>query len=252
MKNNGLRNEYLFIKSITGKKLCELNFLLQELILYLFPYITNKNTIYCYKNNYYEKGDICIRVRNKIKYVSIKTGLRNSVHSENIDLFTKYLTKIGINKNIIEDILKYHYADGTMDGSGTIRLSVNEYKIKNKNSIDLINNSFRDEKILKKMIWRFLLQGTQPVFHPIDILIYGTPSEFFFITPKEIDDYILSKRYIDSSSIHFSCLTYQPLSRVLDYDDSKEYMRHSIQIKWYNLEDCIIEILNMRVNNLKY
>ena len=252
MKNNGLKNEYLFAKSINGKKINELNFLLQELILYLFPDITSKDIIYCYKNNYYEKGDICIRVGKKIKYVSIKTGLRNSVHSEDINLFKKYLKKLGIDQNIINELLKYHYADGTIDGSGIERLNASEYKLQNKNSIELINNSFKDEKILKKMIWRFLLQGTQPVFHPIDILIYGTPSEFFFITPKEIDDYILSKKYIDSSSIHFSCLTYQPLSRVLDYDDSKEYMRHSIQIKWYNLEDCIIEILNMRVNNLKY
>ena len=57
---------------------------------------------------------------------------------------------------------------------------------------------------------------------------------------------------MQSSSIHFSNLTYQTQSRVLDYDLNKEYMRHWIQIKWYNLEDNIIEILNNRcINNKK-
>lgn len=72
MKNNGIRNEYLFIEALNNKKLSEVNFLLQELIVYLFPYIKKDTVIECYKNIEYEKGDICIKVGTKIKYISIK------------------------------------------------------------------------------------------------------------------------------------------------------------------------------------
>lgn len=80
-------------------------------------------------------------------------------------------------------------------------------------------------------------------------MIYGTPNDFFFITPKEIHSFIKNKKNLESSAIHFSCLTLQTLSRVLNYNEKLEYMRHWIQIKWYNLEDNIFEILNESFQN---
>ena len=56
------------------------------------------------------------------------------------------------------------------------------------------------------------------------------PEDFFYISPEKIYSYILNKSKIQSSSIHFSCLTFQPMSGVLDYNDKTEYMRLWIQI----------------------
>lgn len=246
MKNNGIRNEYIFIEKINNRKLNELSFLLQELILFLFPNIKQDSIIKCYKNIEYEKGDICIKVGYKIKYISIKMGHRNSVHCETLKKFKKFLKSININKNIINEIVRYQYGDGTLDGSGKVRKSVSEYKLENKNTISIINKELNKLYVLKKIINRFIIQGTQWHTHKIDLLIYGTVEDFFFITPKEIYSYILSKKDIESSAIHFSCLTYQPMSRVLDFNEKMEYMRNWIQIKWYNLEDNIIELMNQR------
>ena len=246
MKNLGAKNEFCFIMAINQKKFMELDFLLQDLISYLFPDVLKDTTIKCYKNVEYEKGDICIEVNNKVKYVSIKRGTRNSVHGEKVNTFVNFLRKNGVSEYIINELLKYHYADGTQDGSGKLRQNINEYKEDNKEIIDLINNTLNSQKLLGPIINRFIIQGTQGCFNKIDLLLYGTLDSFFYITPKEIISYIFSKKNIISSSIHFSCLTYQPQSRVLDYDKSKEYQRHCIQIKWYNLEDNIIEILNRR------
>lgn len=246
MKNHGVRNEYRFIDAINGKKLNELSFLLQELILFLFPYIKKDTLIKCYKNLEYEKGDICIKVGCKVKYISIKMGHKNSVHCESIKKFKKFLESINISKETIKEILKYQYADGTIDGTGKFRQSSLEYKLDNKESISFINKELNNPEILRKIVNRFIVQGTQWHTHKIDLLIYGTPEDFFFITSKEIYTYILSKRNVYSSSIHFSCLTLQPLSRVLDYNEKMNYMRHWIQIKWYNLEDNIIELMNQR------
>lgn len=206
--------------------------------------------IKCYKNIEYEKGDICIRIGNKKRYISIKMGHKNSVHCESIQKFQKFLKSIGVSNKIITEILKYQYADGTIDGTGNVRDSVCKYKLENQESINLINKEINNPDILRKIINRFIIQGTQWHLHHINLLVYGTPDDFFFITPKEIYDYILYKRDIKSSAVHFSCLTFQPMSRVLDYNQKMEYMRHWIQIKWYNLEDNIIELMNLKEQKL--
>ena len=249
LKNHGIRNEYLFIEQIKNKKLNELSFLLQEMILFLFPFIKNDSIIRCYKNIDYEKGDIVIQVGHIKKYVSIKMGHKNSVHCESIEKFKKFLQKLNVNKKVINEILKYQYADGTINGTGKIRRSSVEYKKENKDSIEFINKELNKPEIIKKIVNRTIIQGTQCHTNKIDLLIYGTPNDFFFITPKEIHTYIMSKINIESSAIHFSCLTFQPLSRVLNYNGKLEYMRHWIQIKWYNLEDNIIELMNERCKN---
>lgn len=247
MKNYGIKNEYNFMKALNNKKIGDLDFLLQELVIFLFPNIKTDSLIRSYKNIEYEKGDICIKVKNSVKYISIKMGKRNSVHCESIEKFKKFLFELDVTNETIEEILKYHYGDGTIDGTGKVRMSALEYKQANKNSIAKINNELCQSKILDKIINRFLIQGTQWHTHKIDLLVYGIPEDFFFITPKEIYSYIQSKKDIESSSIHFSCLTFQPMSRVLNYDEKMEYQRHWIQIKWYNLEDNIIELMNQRV-----
>ena len=250
-KNLGAKNEFCFIAAMNQKKFKELDFLLQDMVLYLFPNISNNAVIKCYKNFEYEKGDICIEVNSIKKYVSIKRGIKNSVHGEKLETFVKFLRKKGIDEFTLNELLKYHYADGTIDGSGKVRQSIIEYKINNQESIDNVNKVLNSKEILGSIINRFILQGTQGCFNKIDLLLYGSLDGFFYITPKEIISYIFSKRNIASSSIHFSCLTYQPQHRVLDYDKNKEEYRHCIQIKWYNLEDNIIEIMNRRFLNQK-
>lgn len=246
MKNFGIRNEYAFIEAIDKKRLSELSFLLQELILFLFPHIKDYSVIKCYKNIEYEKGDIVIQVGCIKKYISIKMGHGNSVHCESIKKFKKFLTSLNISKYTLNEILKYQYGDGTTDGTGKFRKTSLEYKYDNKNSIAFINKELNSKDTIRKVVNRFIIQGTQRHTNKIDLLVYGKPDDFFFITPKEIHSYILSKKNIESSSIHFSCLTFQPMSRVLDYNKKMEYQRHWIQIKWYNLEDNIIELMNIR------
>ena len=245
-KNYGKRNEYGFIYSINNKKFKYLNILLQDLVQYLFPKIKRNDVVKCYKNVDYEKGDICIEFNNIKKYVSIKMGHGNSVHGETIETFVDFLKKNKVNDFVINEILNYQYADGTLDGTGKIRLSAEQYKELNESTIDMVNKAINNRKLLNKCINRFIISGIHHYYHPIDVLVYGVPNDFWFITPNEIYEYIISKKDMISSSIHFSNLTFQSQSRVLDYSESKEYMRHWIQIKWYNLEDNIIEILNNR------
>ena len=139
MKNQGIRNEYLFAEAINNKKINELTFLLQELILFLFPY-KKTMVIKCYKNIEYEKEDIVIQVGSKKKYISIKMGHKNYVHCEKVSKFKKFLESLNISKDTINEILKYQYGDGTINGSGKFRKSTSEYKIKVGESIERSKN----------------------------------------------------------------------------------------------------------------
>ena len=148
----GKKNEYLFIDAIDNKKFHELNFLLQNLILYLFPNVKYDTVITCYKNVEYEKADICIEIGNKIKYASIKVGHTNSIHSEKINKFVHFLKSIGLDDEIVNEILKYHYADGTNNGTGKKRLTIEEYKNLNAENIRYVNQSINKSIIIKKII----------------------------------------------------------------------------------------------------
>lgn len=160
MKNDGVINEYLFNKEINGKRFNELPYLIQEMILILYPKIKLNSSIKCFKNLEYEKGDIVIQVGYVRKYVSIKKGYRNSIHCESIEKFISFLKKLNINKAIINEILKYQYADGTTNGTGSNRLSALEYKENNKKSIDLINKNLNKPEIIEEVVNRFIIQGT--------------------------------------------------------------------------------------------
>lgn len=247
LKNDGIKNEYEFILKLNNKRVYELNYLLQEFIRDIFPNCIRNSIVRCKKGIDYEKVDIIISIGSNSKNISIKKGHRNSVHCEKLSKFINFLNSLNIDKNIINEILKYHFADGTTDGSGIDRISSKTYQLKNYELINNINKSINTTYILNKAINRFIIQGTQKQSACVDILVYGTPDDFFYVSRTEIYDFILSKIYTKSNSIHFSCLTFQPLSRVLDYNIKREYMRSWIQIKWYNLEDNIIELMNERV-----
>lgn len=247
MKNDGVKNEYEFILKLNNKRIYELDYLLQEFIQDIFPNCTRNSIVRCKKGIDYEKVDIIISIGSKSKNISIKKGHRNSVHCEKLSKFIKFLISLNMDENTINEILKYHFADGTTNGCGINRISSKDYQSKNIQSINNINKNINTTYVLNKAINRFIIQGTQKQSLLVDILIYGTPDDFFYISRAEIYDFIFSKIDTKSNSIHFSCLTFQPLSRVLDYNIKREYMRNWIQIKWYNLEDNIIELMNERV-----
>lgn len=250
--NKGIRNELDFISKLNNKRVSELDFLLQDMIYSLFPNTTGESVVNCKKGNNYEKTDISISINNSVKNISLKLGYRNSIHSEKVSSFSNFLYSIGIKKEIIYEILKYQYADGTIDGTGLKRIGAEEYKINNKKSIDRINKFINNECVINKCINRFLLQGTNENYSVVDVLICGTPDDFFYVTRDELYKYILDKINFKSSSIHFSCLIFQSLSRVLDYNSKTEYRRNWVQIKWYSIGDIMFEILNERyVKNLK-
>lgn len=120
-KITGKNNEYEFVKYLNGKRISELNPMFRDLIDKLFPNQPPNSTIKSWKNHYKEKSDIFIKINGKMKGISIKKGYKNSVHVERISDFIHFLIENNIDREIVIEYLKYHYADGSTNGKGNKR-----------------------------------------------------------------------------------------------------------------------------------
>ena len=125
---NGFDNEYEFVKYLNEKEINELDPMTRELIDKLYPYENPHSIIKCWRNHYKQKSDILIRINNVMKGISIKKGIKNSLHAEGISSFINFLIEEGVDREIVLEYLKYHYADGSTNGKGLKRISVEEYK----------------------------------------------------------------------------------------------------------------------------
>lgn len=236
----GVKNEISFANYLDGKRFKELNPVFQMMIVDLFGEINDNSLIKAYKNEKLEKCDIFIKINEKTKEVSIKMGNKNSMHVERISDFIHFLIRCGVSRNTIIEYLKFHYADGTTNGKGKNRISVEDYKKVNQFKIDLINEEINQKNIILKAIDRFVLKGIDEKSN-IDLIIHGTLNDFVWITKEDIKKVAISKINDYSSTVHFGPLTCQPLARCLNYNSGYENKRYCIQIKWYNLVDDIIE-----------
>ncbi len=246
---NGFDNEFAFVLELNNKKIKELTPICRELIETIFPGEKEDSIIKCWRNHLPQKSDILVKINNKMKGISIKKGMKNSVHVEPISEFVSFLISNHISRESVMEYLKFHYADGTTNGRGTKRISTEEYKLQNQDKIDKINSEINNEQLLIKAIDRFILRGNNSNFS-IDALICGEVDDFIFITKEDIINVILSKKEEYSSTVHFSVLTVQPKNRCLNYNDKYEKDRFCIQVKWYNLFDHILE--NMYLKNQKF
>lgn len=243
---SGTDNEFKFVKYLNGKKISELNPMFRGLIDELFPFESEDSIIKSWRNHYNQKSDIFIRINGLMKGISIKKGIKNSIHVERISDFIHFLIENGIERQYIIEYLKYQYADGTTNGRGLKRLSVEEYKKYNQLNIDEVNKALNKDKILNEAIDRFIMKGNNSDYY-IDAIIYGEVNDFVWATKDDIKNIILSKKDLYLTAIHFGPITCQPKNRCLNYNPKYEKDRFCVQLKWYSLFDDIIENMNNKV-----
>lgn len=172
------------------------------------------------------------------------------MHVESISEFKNFLLESKVPENIIHDYLYYHFADGTIDGTGEKRIGVDNYKKYHQENIDFVNKVFNEKKLLNKAITRFVLKGNNSIYLA-DAIICGEVNDFLWITKDDVRKIILSKKDLYSTAVHFGPLTYQPKSRCLNFNLKYDSDCFYIQIKWYNIYDNIIENMNNKISSLK-
>lgn len=228
---------------MNNKKFEQLNPLMQDLVLNLYPNIRKKEIIYASKYGRYAKADIVLTVRNKKRGLSIKRGYKNSVHLEPITKFKKYLQFNGVSDEIIDTFLRYIYSDGTNNNTGKIRKSNADYIDKHEEDIKKLNETFK--KLNKKLIRRFLIETDIKYRVKADAFIHGTVNDFVWASAEEVQTFLENEK-IESTSVHTGKLYIQcwdkNINRNLKYEKCREY----IQVKWFSMYDDIINIMTKR------
>ena len=238
----GYKNEYEFVDYFDGKKIKKLDPITQALFMKIYGKISNDSLVKCYINLNKQKSDIIVSINGIRRYISIKKGVKNSVHAEPISTFVNFLKENGMKYELIKKVLLYQYGDGTLNGKGEKRLSSKEYYENHKKDIQEINDFFNKEQFIKKAIDRFVLYGNNSD-KPIDAIIYGVVNDYVWITREEIININLKHKNISKTGLSIGGLFYQPMNRCLNYNSKYEKERHCIQLKWYHLSDDIIETM---------
>lgn len=236
----GFKNEEMFANYLNNKKVKHLPPHYQEMIIELFGYVNFNSYLSCWVDRTKKKYDIVIKLDNKYRRVSIKMGVNNSVHTEGISNFIHFLIENNMPRDIVIKYLKYHYSDGTTNGKGTNRISAKEYKELHNDDIEEINFYFNKEEFIIKSIYRFVLKGTNSNIS-VDGLIHGTVDDFLFISKKDIIDILLSHKDNVQNGVHISDLFCQAKAKNLNYNPKYEKDRFCLQVKWFDILDCIIE-----------
>ncbi len=255
---HGFDNENIIANYLNNKTFKDLNLNMKEFISWLFDFkISDNDIIYAGSVNKpigerkNPKPDIWIKVNSIIKNISIKEGSGNSVHQEPFSEFCEFLTSIGVEDDILNNLKFYHYGDDTIDGTGENRYSTATLKNSYKNKIQLVNSKLNANPFLDKVLNRILFAGTlkNPIY--VDVCYHGDINNGIWATRNEILDYLKNNMPNEMSGIMFSSLTYQPWTRDEHRTARHPERRMVMQVKWGSMAKDFIKITNRRNNGNK-
>ena len=242
MNNYGYQNEYDFVNLFNGKYLSELDDNSQKFLLELFDNnIDNDEKVKCWKNKALQKADIFIKYKVYVKSVSLKCGNSNSIHSEPIQEFRRYLEKLKIPYKVIDKYVSYHYGYMKDKNHNTVfstSLSSDEYKQLYQSEIDVFNTYINKTRIIVDMIDRFIIRGRNSDYD-IDALVSGTIDDYVWILKHDLYDLILSNKRMDYTSPHAACMTIGPKRRDLNGQLEKREDRYRIVVRWNYINESI-------------
>lgn len=242
LNNYGFQNEYDFVNLFNDKYYCDLDKQSQKFLTELFgDVIGNEEKIKSWKNKMNQKVDIFIKYKNYIKNISLKCGNNNSIHTEQIQEFRRYLEQLRIPYKIIEKYVSYHYGYKKDVGGNTDfsqQLTAEEYKQLYQGEIDIFNESINKTRIIVDMIDRFIIRGRNSDYD-IDALICGTIDDYVWIMKYDLYDLVLSKRCCDFTSPHIACMTIGPKKRCIASNKNVKD-RYLVCLRWNFLKEDII------------
>lgn len=232
------KTEKDFVNSFNKKTLNDLTLLQKSFIKELFPDINYKDKIISWNNFETKKADIFIKVNNLTRGISIKSGNENSMHSEPIQDFYRFLKQLNIPEQQIKIYENYHY--GKIENENNKKYSAKELKEIMKDQLLELNKELNKPKNIIKAVDRYIVHGIDTKYD-IAVLISGTPENFTWIKSDNIYDFALNYDKNKYEAPHFGMLIIQPKKRDLENTGKNYSDCHRVQVKWHNLYEEIIE-----------
>ena len=247
--SDGFQNEINIQDSLDFKIYDSLNPNLKHFLQDMFRgYNLRGKRIHAIRAKLTEKPDFYVTIDGVPggRYVSVKKGSGNSVHQEKLSLFIEFLRSNGASEEIIDDLLRFHYSDGTDNNTGMVRLTAREFAKENPEIVFRLNEYFSEKKFLKLIFYRVLFIGNLPDAPMVDYLYHGDERNGVWASRDEIMDYVNTFSRNESKSVAFGPLTYQCWNKNLERKPNLEDRRDTMQVKWGTLEDTLIEITSRR------
>ena len=238
--NKGFAVERAIISNLNNKKFTSLSIEYKKLVVDLYKNINAADgLIQCSKNEgtgLEKKNDLTLKFQNKTINVSIKSGSANSIHQENIHSFVEFLeSKKSLDIERKNLIYEFHWCDGTLDNSGSIkdRKRKSDYKKIYKKKYSKYMNALRE---YKKEIFYRIFTGTE---NQPDFTVYFKNNQFFVLDFKDL----LSKHLnMEETDNNVGILTIQNWNACLQGQDLRgKKHRNDVQFKCKDFERYLIE-----------
>lgn len=261
---HGLNNEASIVESLNDKTVSELNTNLRKFI----NSICLENSIDVGKigriistieANSNLKQDFYIKLGNKTFGVSCKMGTGNSVHQERISDFNEYIsTTLNASKEICDEFSFFIWADGTVDGTGSIEKNIEGNIISRFTSTEYKKNyPERREKLLaflklneRALLERFLFVGRHNSI--VDYIYHGTSENGVWLSKEEILDYLIKNSELNKDSYRATL----PIGRMtlqawnISRKGNTEQKRGEIQAKYGKMKEDFSEMMMLKAVNL--
>lgn len=241
MINKGYKHEDEMIYFMNNKQYKDLNKNLQDMLETMFGIVDPNETIKCEYAIERTKPDIAITFMGRTKYVSIKSGTSKIMHHENISGFVELLKNKAISERTIETILLFHYGDGTTDGSGKKRISLDELKYRLSKRIKEANKELNDSsEILSAVMNRAVFQGVRNDIPAADALYVGDYISGLVVTRKQIVKHIANPHKWDwMDSLHVGPLLIKAANRYIGKEIKDPEKREKMELYWSQLQSDI-------------
>ena len=213
--SKGITVEERMVHLLNNKRYDEINENLHHFVSFLLPFLEADSKLKCCRTEDFIKPDICISQDDERKFVSVKTGLSETLHTENIISFVNFLKDNGIDDYTVESYLLYQYGDGTTDGSGENRMSSVETRFKMNERIKRMNGMFNSSKtFIKAFADRVMWKGVNPQAESADYLYHGDEDFGSFISRNQIMRHIELRRWdYMTSVVHIGPFILRPKAR---------------------------------------
>ena len=243
MKNSGFKNEKSLLSALHMKRYTQLNSNLQKLIAQSFnSYI---GIISCKLEAGTNKSDLRISIGSESHTYSVKKGKGNSIHQESIDEFIDYLKKEHqLSKQTSENLQRFIWADGTVDGKGKVedRLSSKKFKKHYPKVIKDIQKFF--DRIKQPLISRFLIHGVHSM-NSAEFIYYGTKNKGTLCKSDDVLAWLATRS--SRATLHVGKLSFQAWNRNLKGKRKAEKKRGIVQVKWGGLKKDIKKIAKINL-----
>ena len=238
--NEGFKIERTIVLNLNNKKFHSLNIEYKNLLTDLFKIINNEDDlIQCSKKEgkgIEKKNDLTIKFQNKTINISVKSGSQNSIHQENIHSFIEFLEfKKPLEIEEKNLIYEFHWCDGTLDNSGSVkdRINKSQYKKIYKKKYSRYMQILRE---YKKDIFYRIFTGTE---NPPDFTVYVKKNQFFVIDFKDVLEKHLM---IEETENNLGILTIQNWNACLKGQDlTGDKHRNDVQFKIKDFQKYIIQ-----------